>query len=248
MLNRAHMNHFERVLFFNFVFAPPLLLILRSTDRDSHVFAVTIYFCWFVLGLFVIQHSCFALLVWNFTAALTPRAHAVFRGEIEKKQIQKSLSPFLLRILLSLKVGRGLRESLSVESQLEDSKLGVEIQKFAVAIEKQQKFDHEDPRLRQMYDLFALLDREPAKIVTRIEVFRKKIECEDHFRAKVAQILSQPRAQASIVGLLYVSLILFLHFNFQISDWLTYFYLSLPPFILGQAFLFRMGRNYRWKV
>lgn len=196
----------------------------------------------------MIKQSCFAFLLWSFAAVLAPRAHAIFRGEIEKKEIRKRLSPFLLRVLLSLKVGRGLRESLSVESQLEDSKLGAEIQKFAVAIEKQQKFDHQDPRLRQMYDLFALLDREPAKIVTRIEVFRKKIECEDHFRAKVAQILSQPRAQASIVGLLYVCLILFLHFNFKISDWLTYFYLSLPLFILGQTFLFRMGRNYRWKV
>ena len=248
MLCCAHMNHFERVFFFNFVFAPPLLLILRSTDRKSHALAVTIYFCWFVLGLLVIKQSCLALIAWTFAATLAPCAFSVFRGEIERKEIRKRLSPFLLRILLSLKVGRGLRESLSVESQLEDSKLGVEIQKFTAAIEKQQKFDHQDPRLRQMYDLFALLDREPAKIVTRIEVFRKKIECEDLFRAKVAQILSQPRAQASIVGLLYVCLILFLHFNFQISDWLTYFYLSLPPFILGQIFLFRMGRNYRWKV
>lgn len=242
------MNHFERVLFFNFAFAPPLLLILRSQISESHVKVSAVYFFWFVAGLFVIHESCFALLAWCFAATCVPHVNVFFRGEIAKKEIDRRLSPFLLRILLSLKVGRGLRESLAIESAEERSNLGEVVRKFAVAIEKQQSFDHQNRRLRQMFDLFAMLDREPAKIVTRIEVFRKKIECEDQFRAKVRQILSQPRAQSVVVGLLYVALILFLHLNFKVSDWMTYFYASLPLFILGQTFLFRMGRRYRWKV
>ncbi len=242
------MHTLERILLLNFVFAIGFAYVRAVICPLRQLICALLFALWIVFGVMFVKNSTLGLVLWSSLVIFFAQSALWYLNFKKKKKILAQLNPFLLRILLSLKVGSSLRDTIRTELAYEDKYFREVMHEILFCVEKQQPFRHSLHQITQFYELFALLDREPAKIVTRIELFRKKIDCETQFSAKVAQILSQPRAQALVVGVLYCALILFLHFNFKTEEWRPHLYVSAPLFIIGQFVLLNMGRKYRWKV
>jgi Flp pilus assembly protein TadB len=248
LLLYVRMNVIERIFLLNLVFAIGFPYIRTVICPLRQLFCTLLFALWIVFGIFIVKNSTLGLIIWSSSVIVFAQLSDWYLNSRKMKKILSQLNPFLLRILLSLKVGSSLRDTIRVEISHEDKYFREVMTEILLSVEKRVIFHHPLRQISQFYELFAHLDREPAKIVTRIELFRKKIDCEERFSAKVAQILSQPRAQALVVGLLYLALVLFLQFNFKTHEWRPYLFLSAPLFVTGQLILLSMGRQYKWKV
>ena len=248
MLTLLEMNLFERFLLLNLVFLSAFFFV-RDEKCPVRQQKKTIFFVlWSLALIFFLSQRPIFFCVGIFCGFLISNCFILIEKAWFQRQSGERLPLFLLRLSLSLKTGFGLRESLRREAALEPKYFQDVIQLMLFSLETRAHFSTESGRLRQFYCLLEQIDKEPAKIVTRIELFRQKVSCEMQFQAKVAQILSQPRAQAVVVLILYAALILFLHSQFRDQQWVPYFYVSAPIFSLGVCWIFLIGRKYKWKV
>lgn len=242
------MTDFERLLLLFCIFTNQFLIVRAYICPLKQKKITLVSIIWTLVGVFLFSKHSFLLLIWSLSSFVLI-FFTNYQFQRQKRELLRSqLAPFLLKVSLSLKIGMSLREALRKESLSEAKYFQDVMADMLSALEKNQKIEFQAREFETFFNLIEKLSREPAKIVTRIDLLRKKLEIEQFFSAKMAQILSQPRAQAVIIAILYSLLILFLVFNFRFELWRSALLGSLPLFFLGQVFIFKLGRRYQWKV
>lgn len=115
-------------------------------------------------------------------------------------------------------------------------------------LEKQKNWSLNDARWDEFAKILLNLDRDPARIVPQLENFRFGLQVEERFKARVQQILSQPRLQAVIAILLYAGLCIFTVQSFEVEDFRLFMIISAIFVASGTFCLIKLGSRYQWKV
>jgi len=92
------------------------------------------------------------------------------------------------------------------------------------------------------------IDRQPHAASRRLNVFRDRLRIEDDFRRRSGQVLARIRAQSMIMTGIYVAMAIFIASKFGWRSNIRIFMVSTILFALGSLWIWRGGRNIKWKV
>ncbi|MBX7232124.1 MAG: hypothetical protein K1X29_08570 [Bdellovibrionales bacterium] len=93
---------------------------------------------------------------------------------------------------------------------------------------------------------FLAIDHQPHQAIQRLQSWRSRLKLTADFRRRSGQVLAQVRLQATLVGVLYVALLLF---SLMRGVWRTHAILvgvSMILFLMGVFLIFKMGKKIKW--
>lgn len=230
-------NFFVNFLILSCVFS----VIVRDFLSGSTLFWSFLAFAAAIFASTVLKSEIF--LIFSGVGALAARPVTIFAHRVRAENLSRArLRPFVTRLILSLKSGRGLRESLRREGE------GALEARAILNLLEGKASELPTAHWRECAELLLFLDRDPAKVVQQIESFRRKLQVEERFGKRVAQTLAQPKLQAGIIALLYAGLVAFVVTHFTAAEYGIFLVASAALVAAGMFWLLILGRNYRWKV
>ena len=176
-------------------------------------------------------------------------AHFIIKKQREA-HFYKVFLVFLNQIILNMKVGNSFRSSFeSLLDQYDDyfNEKIKEMYNFVVfSQQKTQKFSNDQVSVIVKQLIFS--DRQPHLAIKRLENLRNKLKIESDFRHRSGQVSYQIRLQSLIIVCLYIALQVFVFSSFQTKQFANLIFVSNTLFFIGVFLIFRIGRNYKWKV
>jgi hypothetical protein len=226
----------------------------------------TAYLVLVLILLFALPRGYFSVWISIFVPLLIT-AIAVF--VIMKKRAMDFRDSFiaaLTLISLKMKAGRSFRQSFSEVAAESEPRLRAKLSEIGSAV----VFSPQNPDpnrnslqlnantaisaftshqfIGEVVEELIRIDRQPHAASRRLAVFRDKLRLEDDFRRRSGQVLARIRAQSLIMTGLYVALAFFMAIKFGWRENSRLFAISLGLFTSGAIWLWRGGRNLKWKV
>jgi Flp pilus assembly protein TadB len=165
----------------------------------------------------------------------------VLCGEHQRrKRLRNEVYELLQTLILRLGAGESLPSALlSVQKSC-----GRDMQQF-LANEPSSLMDR---RLFQTQQELNEIKKYLHQALLRLRWLRESWETEDQFEQKRRRATSMIRAQAGLLCVLYVGLLIFTTSRYEYYVIRTYVHLSLIFFMMGIFALLLLGRSFRWKV
>lgn len=185
---------------------------------------------------------CFPSVILSFTP--------IFLHSLRKNKFRSELAALLNEIILNMRGGRSFRPALQLASQnlstFTQNKIEKTIELLTLDPLSQSKSVH-DPEIEIVLKHFRSIEIDSHQALPRLIQFREKIKMEDKLKKKIHQALSQIRAQAWILSILYVGLLIVLLLRSHRLE-PKMIVLSVILFAVGLIATIWQGRRFRWKV
>jgi hypothetical protein len=165
-------------------------------------------------------------------------------------KFRRALVDVLTIVSLKMKTGRSFRRALSEVTAESEPRIRAKLSEIGsvVVFSQQNTVFSSDPFISSFVSELILIDRQPHAATRRLAVFREKIRIEDDFRRKSGQVLARIRAQSYVMTGLYVALAAFMAWKFGWRTNIRLYFISASLFVIGLVWMWRGGRNLKWKV
>lgn len=167
---------------------------------------------------------------------------------VRRERFRREMPVMLSSLVLKIRAGHSFRPALQSASQNLSEFSKIKVVKMLDALSFAEKSANFDEQTRQMMTFFRKMDQDSHQNLSRLIQLREKLKVEDEFYQKSARILHQLHAQAVIMTILYIALMVFVILRFGWSENAKVITISTFSFSLGLYFVFRQGRRFKWKV
>ena len=204
-------------------------------------------FCFFFM-FWVRNHAVIALL-GVFFLHLTPFFMMISNQISRKMKFRRQILPFLDEIVLKMRAGKSLRETLKdVISQNPDSASSDlrELSSLICFPENKSQFAL-IPQAKELLIELQKMDQSRTRVIERLRSYRQKERIIQKFRQKSGQVTNQVRTQALVCSVLYFALLIWTLFTDSSAALSSPVLISLFLFFLGLCGFVLIGRSFRWK-
>lgn len=176
-----------------------------------------------------------------------------FANVIQRRRealLKEQFVPILDSLILSMKSGKGFRQSLSPCFEKCPVTAQVTMKEFISSLQYRKEMTQvtSDPQILLFFGELSEIDRALHKPLERLRALRRRISIEKNFRQKSRQALLQIRFQSWIISTMFLGLVVFVHYQFGLKNHAKLVFLTAGIFILGQVWIQKSGRNYKWKL
>lgn len=210
----------------------------------------TIFLLWSLALLFVFPKFNFYSVLMLYSPLVLLQFSEKWIHQRRELEFRAQFVSFLSSLILQMKAGKGFRESLKLSQQDRSKVFREKLEQMAQIVVFSQHYNRKSMSAFhiQVLDEFIQIDRSAHAAIKRLENFRRKLEIEDDFRRRSGQILLQLRIQSLIMVGLFLALLTFVIWNYQISELKHIIFISITLFCSGVGLAFILGRKIRWKV
>ncbi len=167
-----------------------------------------------------------------------------------ERQLREEMIPLLDHLTLSMKSGRGFRQSLHSLVSKSSSAVRYALNEFLSALHYQKDIKElsRDPQILFFFQELSQVDQSAHKPIERLKALRRRLMIEKSFRQKSRQALLQVRFQSWIISVMYGLVLLYVHHDFDIRKHMVLVLSSSFLFLIGFYWVQRMGKGYKWKI
>lgn len=166
-----------------------------------------------------------------------------------QRAFRAQILAFLDELVLKMRAGRSLRESLK-EIHANEAVLSPDLSEIPGLIcfpEKNSAF----PLLTEAQELLNELkkmDQSRVRVVEKLRAYRQKEKMIARFRQRSSQVTGQVRAQAFVCSLLYVGLLVWTIWSDPTQLFSMPVRISVSLYFLGMLGIVFVARSFRWKL
>lgn len=240
------------VLSFGFAFALRTIKIQIATKPLSEAISTKIiYFSIFYFWAMTILSPWIPVPVLGillFVPNLAAHRLNWILNRILKHQFRKKLIQFFDELLLLMTTGKSFRDSFLILTSDSHDFFQLKMRElFQCPHDPENQQVTHAREIHEIIELVQVVERAPHKAVERIQNFRRLLKWRHSFRKKSKQATIQVRAQALVLTLLYVALLLFTFLNDRARNPLLVL-TSIVLFVSGLILIFILGRQTKWKT
>lgn len=186
----------------------------------------------------------FLMLIANLLSFFVP----IVIQKRRKNDFQRESLAVLDKIISSVKSGRSFRDTLKSfhDHHLIHSYYFNEIFQ-AIFLDQSPEQISSDTLVQRFYFELRQIAVNQHRMTDRLIALRRTLKTETWFRQKTSQALLQTRAQSIIMTILYVALSFFVFLGGQLKGNFDILLTSTTLYFAGSLWIWRMGRNYKWK-
>lgn len=244
------------IIFFGSVFG--CLFVLRIIGRwvdEGHIsasvfiFSLLIYFCFLGSLIFAITAKAFYYVCLAQLPAIGLYGFNLWNEFRNKKKFRREFCNFVYRVLLAMKVGSSFRQSIQAANSTNNSFVREKIQMlYSVVAFSQQFSETKNLFFRRAVTEFIRMDRCSHHGLKRLEQFHRALKTEEDFRQKSGQVIHHLLTQATIVLLLFVTLLVYVIATYGFYKYSSLIITSVLLNILGLGWIYCLQARWRWKV
>jgi hypothetical protein len=168
-----------------------------------------------------------------------------------KHKFETELIRLIDEIILTMSTGHSFRDAFVTICQQHNSyftKKIIEIHKSSQinAVSNIKNWQNE-PKFLDLWHFFQSIEQNSNKQLEKLRAFRRQLYWKQSFRRKSMQATSQVKAQALILSILYIALLIYVlkTTNGNIVRWV---FISLILFLTGLLSLHLLGKRKTWKT
>lgn len=167
-----------------------------------------------------------------------------------EQQVVKNFVSILDSVVVKMRVGLSLRESLLATSATQPHSTQFLLQEFVTLLSFDRPINElvSHRELQKNFLELKKIDQQPHRAIERLKSLRRRLQLEEKLRQKSRKALLQARAQATILSILYAALLFYSLWKYGWKSSPTTFAVSLAIFSVGSLWLWQMGRRFRWKI
>lgn len=203
-------------------------------------------------------NSIFDVWLRAFLPLVTALASAFLLAKRRQMRIERELPKWLGNLIMRMRMGHSLQVALEEELLKNQSSTRFHMLTIArvVSFSPQNELNASarlslmslPPKIRSIADEFRRIHLLPNRQIDELERWRDRILAADSFRRKSNQAMAQARAQALVLGAIYVALVLFATFAFGWGTVRGSMQLSTPLFLAGALWLWKGAGRVKWTV
>lgn len=199
---------------------------------------------------FILKNNLSLLGGFNIVIFLSPWWCAHLIQQRREALLKEQFVPILDNLVLSMKSGKGFRQSLQLCFEKSPLSIQVALKEFMSSLlyRKEMTGVTSDPQILLFFGELSQIDLSLHKPVERLKSLRRRISIERNFRLKSRQALLQIRFQSWIISIMFLGLLIFVHYQFGLQNHLKLVFLTCGIFFLGQIWILRSGKSYKWKL
>lgn len=165
-----------------------------------------------------------------------------------KNDFQEKSLVFVDSIIGFLKSGRSFRDTLKIIKEENQFQFYL-FDEIIEAISLNQRPEHlsSDIQVQRLYSELLFIMNSQHRVIEKMVSFRHVLKTELWFTKKAKQALLQSRIQSLMMSIFYISLIVFNLYSGNIKGNFDLLFYSIGLFTLGFYWIWKMGRNYKWK-
>lgn len=202
----------------------------------------------FLLYLFRSQ----PLLVWLIIVVifLSPFMLNRLMSRFLEGKVKKKLLSVLDYLIISMRSGISLRQSIKNCASDNSGYLRVLLSEFVLSIELRKNRINiaQNQQIHIFFNEIELIDQVAMRQIERLKSLKHRIYTEEKFRQKSRKATMQARAQAWIISIIFLLLVLFVSYEFGFYKNFKLIFWSSLIFTIGLFFVCNIGRNYQWKL
>lgn|GEM_PF-3259785 len=170
-----------------------------------------------------------------------------FRREMH---ILKNFVSILDSVVIKMRVGASLRESLLSTASSQTVSTQFLLQEFVTLLSFDRPISElvSHPKLQKNFSELKKIDQQPHRAIERLKSLRRRLQMEKKLRQKSRKALLQARAQATILSVMYISLLIYSLWKYGWKSSGSVFAVSLMLFGVGSLWLWNLGRRFQWKI
>lgn len=221
-------------------------IISKVQQKVSLVASIFIYF---IMQICMREHD---IVLWMITCCVFSAPFLIFQGqEYQRRQnFQKNIINYLDSLIIRIRSGVSLKQAIQELGKLQKGSSRFYFNEIASAMEFRLETGHsiKDPLFLEVLLELQQVCCNSYKSVERLRGFRRKIKMRQDFRQKSRQAALQVRAQASILILIYLALLVFVLSSNDFPSVRRTIFVSLCLFIFGLLVSYRVSRGFKWKI
>lgn len=213
------------------------------------------------VGLSVIVHpvsSIFDVWLRVFSPLVVALASAFLLAKRRQTRVERELSKWLGNLIMRMRMGHSLEASL--EEELLKNRSSTRFHMLAIvrvvsfSPQKDTGASSRDslaslpPKIRSIAEEFRRIHLLPSRQIEELERWRCRIHAAENFRRKSNQAMAQARAQAAVLGVIYVALAAFAVVAFGWTSVKGSMQVSIPLFLIGALWLWKGTGGVKWTV
>ncbi len=225
--------------------------LINSNSKLSN-FRIYLYLSGFAVYCLIqifLKNEVVMSFLFTLVVAFAPQGIRRFIKSKRHVLIRDNIVSILDELVLRLRVGGSLRESIAQTSQRREGLLRLVLDEiYTSIIYPKEQNSHADPLVANLIEELKAIDKSAAKSVQQLQSLRSRYKTEERFRRKSGRALAQVRAQSFILSILYFCLLVgsAWYFGFRTHAWL--YLISFVLFALGLLWVYLGGRSLKWKV
>lgn len=202
-----------------------------------------------ILTIFGLRDHLRILLALLLFLHFTPFFLMIYNQFSRQSAFRDQILPFLDELVLKMRAGRSLRESLK-EIHANASSPAPDLAEIPGLIcfpEKNSAF----PLLIEAQELLNELkkmDQSRARVAEKLRAYRQKEKMLAKFRQKSSQVTGQVRAQAMVCSFLYFGLLAWTLWDLEGALFSPPVHISLLLYCMGLIGMILVTRSFRWKL
>lgn len=202
-----------------------------------------------VLMFFLFQESLLTLWSCEVAMMFLPLLVYVYQDWTRKMLFRSHVVPMLDILVLQMRSGRTLRESLGqCSANLVSIQLFIKELNSLLQFETGSAVASRDLFFSRVANELLEIHRTPIKSIERLRALRSRLKTEQDFRQRSKQMTTQVRLQAAVLLMLYLGLLSYLVWSYPWAQIERSIFASSFLFLAGLAVLLTIPRSFRWKI
>jgi Flp pilus assembly protein TadB len=199
---------------------------------------------------FIFRSHIVALWIIQFVIFLSPWWLVMLVQVYREKIIHDQMLPILDSMIIFMRSGASLRSSLDRCMESGRPSVTMALKQFRLSLEyrKNRQAMSDNPKIHLFFDEIQSVDELTHRQVERLRALRRRLLIESKFRQKSRQATIQVKAQAWIMAVMYLLLLLYICHEFGFWKNSGLIFLSSVVFLVGFLLVLKMGRSYQWKI
>lgn len=199
---------------------------------------------------FVLRHHQMALWILDVVLFLIPLMAFHLQEHLRRIDFRRNIVPILDSLIVQMRSGRTLRDSVQEIGHQHHGASAYYLGEVQSLLDFQ--VHHRQKSLDTFFEeiLAELVEihNSTHKSVDKMKALRRKLKTEQDFRQKSSQVTLQIRAQAFILTIVFVALMIFSLASYDFAANRKFYLLSSLLFLAGIYLNFQIPRRFRWKV
>lgn len=223
-----------------------LRVISEQTLARVRFFVVPIAICLAFWSRENLLRACFVVFLLNFAPPFLMWMNHINR----RKRFTSLRLPFIDELLLKMRSGKSLRESLRELCAQKNFERSRDLTELAPLLTMQghKNDEHLLPEAREMLQELLKWDRTQVKTAEKLKAYRFQVRQSERFRQKSRQVTEQVKAQAIVCSLLYLAMLVWTGFRSPSELASGVVLVSFGLFCAGILAMVAIGRSFKWKT